>query len=220
MKTTTKMILSAAVAVALVAVSCKKKDKDPDPTPTPTTTGNPPPNAQEVITTMKVMINNGTTTATYFYKDPDGDGGIAGFYGPGTTTTSAQTDSVINLLASKNYTVNLLLLDETKSPVDTISKEVLAEAADHMFFFNQQTPSALPNASVTISGTNLTIMYKDSDGATTTRPLGLLTEWMTGAMTTTKKELTIELKHQPGTKNGTYAPGDVDVSVPFKIKIN
>jgi hypothetical protein len=63
-------------------------------------------------------------------------------------------------------------------------------------------------------------MYKDSDGATTPRPLGLLTEWMTGAMTTTKKELTIELKHQPGTKNGTYAPGDVDVSVPFKIKIN
>ncbi|MDO9001231.1 MAG: hypothetical protein Q7W45_15815 [Bacteroidota bacterium] len=219
MKTTTKMILSAAVAIALVGVSCKKKDDDPKPTPT-TTTGNPPPNAQEVITTMKVMINDGTTTATYFYKDPDGDGGITGFYGPGTTTASAQTDSVINLLANKNYTVNLLLLDETKNPIDTISNEVLAEAADHMFFFNQQSPSALPSASVTISGTNLTITYKDSDGAATPKPIGLFTEWMTGAMTATKKELNIELKHQPGVKDGTYAPGDVDVAVPFKIKIN
>lgn len=219
MKTTTKVILSAAVAVALVAVSCKKKDKDPDPTPQPTTTGNPPPNEQEVITTMKVMIDNGTTTANYFYKDPDGDGGVTGFYGPGTSTTSTQTDSVINLLASKNYTVSLLLLDETKNPVDTISNEVLEEAADHMFFFNQLSPTALPNASVTISGTNLTINYKDTDGASTQRPIGLLTEWITGAAAA-KKELSIELKHQPGVKNGTYAPGDVDVSVPFKIKIN
>ena len=63
-------------------------------------------------------------------------------------------------------------------------------------------------------------MYKDSDGASTPRPIGLLTEWMTGAMTTTKKVLNIELKHQPGVKNGTYAPGDVDAAVPFKIKIN
>ncbi|MBA3683102.1 MAG: hypothetical protein H0W73_18355 [Bacteroidetes bacterium] len=219
MKTTTKMMLSAAVAVALVAVSCKKKDKDPEPTP-PTTTGNPPPNEQEIITTMNVIIDNGTTTATYFYKDPDGDGGIAGFYGPGATTTSSQTDSVINLLANKNYTVNLLLLDETKNPVDTISNEVLEEAADHMFFFNQQSPSALPNASVTINGTNLTITYKDTDGATTPLPIGLLTEWMTGSTTATKKELNIELKHQPNIKNGTYAPGDVDAAVPFKIKIN
>jgi hypothetical protein len=218
MKTTTKMILSAAVAVALIAVSCKEKKKDPQPTPTPTTTGGPNPDP-EVITTMKVIVDNGTTTATYFYKDPDGDGGIAGFYGPGTTTTSAQTDSVINLLASKNYTVNLLLLDETKNPFDTISNEVLNEAVDHMFFFNQLSPSALPNASVSISGTNLTITYKDSDGASTPKPIGLLTEWMTGA-TSAKKEVNIELKHQPGVKNGTYAPGDVDVAIPFKIKIN
>jgi hypothetical protein len=217
-KKTVTLMLSTALCVSLLMVSCKKKKKD-EPTPTPTTTGGGNTD-QELITTMKVMINNGTTTATYVYKDPDGDGGIAAFYGPGTNSTSAQTDSVINLLANKNYTVDILLLDESNAEIDTISNEVEEEGADHMFFFNQLTPSALPNSFVTISGTNLTINYKDTDGAATPRPIGLQTQWITGAATTTKKELVIELKHQPGVKNGTYSPGEVDVAVPFKIKIN
>jgi hypothetical protein len=220
MKTTTKMMLSAAVVAGLLVVSCKKKKDDaPTPTPTPTTTGGTNLD-QEVITTLKLNITDGTVTTTYLYKDPDGDGGQAAFYGPGATNTSAQTDSVINLLANKNYTVSILLLDETKNPIDTISNEVLEEGDEHQFFFNQLTPSALPNASVTIAGTNLTINYLDVDEGTPVRPIGLLTKWMAGAATTNKQALNVELKHQPGVKNGTYAPGEVDVSAVFKIKIN
>jgi len=219
MKKTIKLAAYAVAALALTFTACKK-DKKTDPAPAPTPV--PTPNPQEVITTMKVLIFNGTVTTTYQFKDPDGDvGSLSGFYGPGTASTSTQADSVINLVASKNYTVNLLLLDETKTPVDTISKEVLAEGADHMFFFNQASPiGAVPNTSLNITGTNLTIKYLDNDGATTPRAIGLTTEWITGMMTTTKKELKITLRHQPGVKNGTYAPGETDVEIPFKIKIN
>ncbi len=217
MKTTTKMIAYAVTALVLTFTACKK-DKKTDPVAPPTPTPTP---TLELITTMKVMVNNGTVTTTYMFKDPDGDGGTPAFFGPGTTTTSTQTDSVINLLALKNYTVDILLLDESKNPTDTISKEVLNEGADHMFFFNQSNPSgAVPNSSVVIAGTNLTIKYLDNDGATTPRGIGLKTQWITGMMTNTKKEVKITLRHQPGIKDGTYAPGDTDIEVPFKIKIN
>ncbi|MDX2174476.1 MAG: hypothetical protein SFY56_15340 [Bacteroidota bacterium] len=217
MKTTTKMIAYAVAALALTFTACKKKDKDPDPvTPPPQT-----PQPQELITTMKVMISNGTVTTTYMFKDPDGDGGQAAFYGPGTTSLSTQADSVINLVAMKNYTVNILLLDESKNPVDTISNEVSEEGADHMFFFNQANPTgAVPNTSVVVAGTNLTVKYLDNDGASTPRAIGLSTEWITGAATTNKAPLKITLKHQPGVKDGTYAPGDSDIEVTFKVKVN
>jgi hypothetical protein len=35
-----------------------------------------------------------------------------------------------------------------------------------------------------------------------------------------KSPLFITLKHQPGVKNGTFAPGDTDIEIPFKLKIN
>lgn len=217
MKKTIKIALALAVTTGFIFFSCKKKKGDP--VPQPTTTGNPAPNEQEIITTMRLIFTDGTTTATYQFKDPDGDGGISPFYGPGTNSTSTQSDSVINLTANKSYTLNLLLLDETKIPVDTISNEVFEEGADHMIFFNQLSPTAPPSSSVTIAGTNLSIVYLDTDGASNPLPVGLLTKWVTG-FTSPKKEILIELKHQPGTKNGTYSPGDVDVAVPFKIKIN
>lgn len=217
MKTSIKMAACVFAIVALNFSACKKK-KDEPAAPTP-----PPPNSQpqEVITTMKVIINNGTVTTTYMFKDPDGDGGIPAFYGPGTTTTSTQADSVINLVALKNYTVDILLLDETKTPADTISNEVLEEGAEHMFFFNQTNPTgAVPNTSLAVAGTNLTVKYLDNDGAATPRGIGLSTEWITGAASTNKAPLKITLKHQPGAKDGSYAPGETDIEVTFKVKVN
>jgi hypothetical protein len=215
MKKTTKIIAYAVAAIALTFTACKKDKKSEPLIPGPL------PNPEELITTMKVMINNGTVTTTYLFKDPDGDGGQAAFYGPGTNSLSTQADSVINLVAMKNYTVNILLLDETKNPVDTISKEVLEEGAEHMFFFNQTNPTgAVPNTSVVVAGANLTVKYLDNDGATTPRAIGLSTEWITGAATTNKAPLKITLKHQPGVKDGTFAPGDSDIEVMFKVKVN
>jgi hypothetical protein len=209
-------LLIAVIFLSLAGVvSCKKDKKTDNPSPVPP----PPGNEQELITTFKVYLSDGNDTTVYLFKDPDGDGGIPAFYGPGTNTNSTQSDSVIVLLANKTYTATLFLLDESKTPGDTISNEVKKEADEHMFFFNQLNPSSLPNASVTINGTNLSITYLDKDGASSPLPLGLSTKWTTGNVYG-KAPLNIALKHQPGTKNGTYAPGDTDISVLFKVSIH
>ncbi len=215
MKITIKHFATAVFATSLLLAACKKDEKTNPPSPTPA----PPPNEQELITTFKLYLNDGTNTAVYTFKDPDGEGGIPAFYGPGTTTASTQSDSVIVLIANTSYTATLYFLDESKADTDTISYEIEEEADEHMVFFNQTNPSALPNASVAISGSNLSITYLDNDGATPPLPLGLITSWQTGNAAG-KVPLVIDLKHQPETKNGTYAPGDTDISVLFKVMIN
>lgn len=209
-----KSLAFAALAITLIAASCKKDNKTNTPATPP-----PPANEEELITTFKLYLSSATDTAVYLFKDPDGEGGVPAFYGPGTTTASAQSDSVLVLNANTSYTATLYFLDESKSVTDTISYEIKEEANEHMVFFNQTSPSALPPASLTINGTNLSITYLDNDGSTPPLPLGLTTKWQTGN-SSGKVPLSIDLKHQPGTKNGTYAPGDTDLSVLFKILIN
>ncbi len=48
---------------------------------------------------------------------------------------TTQTDSVFIFNRKQNFfTPKFFLLDETKNPVDTISKEVKNEGQDHMLF--------------------------------------------------------------------------------------
>ena len=212
MKTTIKTI--AFVAILAMSFSACKKDKKTEPTPeTPT----PPVNEAEVITTLRLSVFDGTTTVKYQFKDPDGDGGIVGAYGNLSNTLTAQSDSVINLSINKTYTVNVLLLDETKAVTDTISKAVLDEGVDHLFFFNATNPTGNPY-SVYLTGSMTTITYLDLDA--NLRGIGLLTKWQAPSMAMAKSTITVSLKHQPGVKNGTYAPGDTDIEIPFKLKIN
>jgi len=215
MNKTIKRVAFTVMTLSLLTVSCKKDEKTNTPNPVPP----PPTNEEELITTFKLYLSDGNNTSVYLFKDPDGEGGIPAFYGPGTTTASTQADSVIVLTNNTSYTATLFFLDESKTPTDTISDEIKVEADEHMVFYNQSNPSALPTASVTISGTNLIITYLDMDGSTPPLPLGLITTWDTGNASG-KAPLTISLKHQPGSKNGTYAPGDTDISVVFKVLIN
>jgi hypothetical protein len=212
MKTTIKTI--AFVAILALSFSACKKDKKNEPTPE---TPAPPANENEVITTLRLSVFDGTTTINYQYKDPDGDGGIVGAYGNLSNTLTTQSDSVINFTINKTYTVSILLLDETKTLTDTISNAVLSEGVDHMFFFNATNPTGNPY-SVYLTGSMTTITYLDLDA--NLRGIGLLTKWQAPSMAMAKSIVTVSLRHQPGVKNGTYAPGDTDIEIPFKLKIN
>jgi hypothetical protein len=215
MKTIIKSTFLLGMMLMLLGTSCRKKKNDPapqDPTPTP--------NPQEVITTFKLMLTDSATSTvyTYFYKDPDGDGGQAAFYGPGTTSTSTQSDSVFTLSPNTTYYAEILLLDETKNPVDTISNEVEEEGADHMFFFNSTNPTGSPYM-VTLAGSGIKITYTDLDAGSPQRGIGLQSRWRTYGIAA-KSPVNIILKHQPGVKNGTASPGDTDVDVTFKAIVN
>jgi len=213
MKTTIQKI-AILLSAALVFNACGKKNKDPEEPP-------PPANTEEVITTFKLMIKDSATNVTtnYSYVDQDGDGGIpAHFSGPN------QSDSLFTLLNNKTYFVTIELLDETKSPVANISAEVGDESKDHMFFFNNGNNTVINSGNpytVKLNGSNIEVKYLDLDNGSPQRGLGLQTRWRTAAATGAASfPVNIILKHQSDVKNGTFTPGETDVDVTFKVKVN
>ena len=224
MKTTTKKtLLSNGIALsktglktmALAAIigmsfTACKKDKTDEPTPD---APKPPTNETELITTMKVILHDTTTrtNTTYVFSDLDGAGGNPATFG------NSGADSIINITTNHVYKATILLLDETKSPVDTISNEVEEEGADHMFFFNSIAPTGTPYNTY-LSGSMTNIKYLDLDA--NNRGIGLSTLWTAPSMMMAKSPLTIELKHQPNVKDGSYAPGETDIQVGFKLIVN
>ena len=173
--------------LAVVAVSCKKDD---DLVAVP----QPVENEPEVITTMKLMFVDSSDVSNVFYatfRDPDGDGGA----GPDIFDT-------IRLQPNKTWYTSIILLNETASPIDTISNEVLEEGVDHKFCFS---PTGI---SATVQLTDL-----DANGL----PIGLQSKWRTAG--TGLGTMQVELRHQPGVKDGTCTPGETDINVVFPTKI-
>lgn len=144
----------------------------------------------EFITT--VIIDFGTAGITNpKWRDMDGAAG------------NAPTIDTIRLATNQVYQpVKLIVLDESKSPADTISKEILAEKNDHQFFFNSQL-------------SNLVIEYLDKDD--NQLPIGLQSKWTTTS--TAQGNVQIILKHQPGIKNNNVSTGDTDVDITFPIRV-
>lgn len=153
----------------------------------------PPTNEAELITSIKLTFTDSLgvePVKTAQFRDLDGDGGNA----------PVQFDT-IRLSPNRSYYVNIILLDESKTPVDTISNEVLEEANDHHFFFHFTGNS------------NVQVRYLDQDTNTPPLPIGLQTLWRTGAAGFGTSQ--IILKHQPGVKDGTETPGETDVDLSF-----
>lgn len=168
-------------------ISCDKND--------PT---NPivPSNPQEIITTAKlVLVEEGTSNTTQAtWKDADGDG-------PAQPVITG-----ITLQGGKTYTGTMLLLDESKTPVDTISNEVGEEADVHQFFY-----TALEG----VSG-KLTIEKLDKDN--NSLPIGLQVKITT--TTAANGSLKVVLKHYDGINKSTdEAVGETDVEVIFPVEV-
>ena len=160
--------------------ACHKKDPKPE---------NHPQNESELITTVRLQFIDSASgdTSSFQFRDPDGEGGNAPL-----------AFDTLKLDANHSYQVSILLLDESKNPVDTVSNEVLQESSDHLFVFN-------------VSGAKLGITILDKDN--NNLPVGLKTRWRTGNPSQGTAE--VVLRHQPGIKDGTAAPGESDVDVTF-----
>lgn len=182
------------LSFACMLYACKKDDKDVS---MPANS-----NDQELITTVRLVVSTDAspTDLKYFsYRDIDGDGGV-----PPKIDT-------IRLLENTAYTVRVLLLDETKTPIDTISNDIEATEKDaHQFFYSK------------LGMYDLTTTYLDFDDNSV--PVGLRISINTGAGFTTKaNKYKVVLKHQPGLKpktgNGNANLGETDVEVDFPILI-
>ena len=184
MKMKTQVKIAAVLGLALVAgLSSCKKDDDLVPTPQPTI------NEGEVITTVTLTFVDDAgvqPNVTATFRDPDGDGGLA--------------PDIFDDIVLQNGTVyncSITLSNETVTPIEDITAEILEEDDEHFFCFSP-------------SGADVTIARTDTDG---TFEVGLESQWTVGAVGS--GTTTVTLKHQPGVKDGTCAPGETDVEVTF-----
>lgn len=189
MKQTSKNLKCMLITVGLITATFSSCKKDNDLVKVPP----PDQNEIEIITTFTIKltdINGVEPEVSATFQDLDESGGNA----------PTQFDEII-LAPNTTYTAQIILLNETNSPTDTISNEVLEEADEHLFCF---TPSAA----------NVVITRIDTDG---TYEIGLQSKWVTDAASTGTTQIT--LKHQPDLKDGTCAPGETDIELEFTTKI-
>src|SRR5580698_9351883 len=66
--------------------------------------------------------------------------------------------SFLNLKANSTYSGQVIILDETQNPVDTVSTEIKERENYHLFFFQ---PSPIPSANLIISNTTTNIPMAD-----------------------------------------------------------
>lgn len=184
MKKQITYLLASVLLAGAVLTGCKKDDKAPE-------------NEEELITTVKltfVEVGNTSNTSTFTFKDADGPGGAA-------PTVNQQ----INLAPNKQYNCTIAVLNESKTPAEDITAEIIAEANDHQFYY---TPNGV---NITINGLN-----NDPLG----RPLGVTSVWTTGAAGAAGT-VKVTLKHKPGTK-GTSDPvtlGETDIEIDFAARV-
>jgi len=177
---TKNTFLALAVVFILGFAACKDDNPAPE-------------NPEELITTIKLLFTdsaNTANTATAVFADPDGAGG-----------NNPTTFDTIKLQPNKTYFASIILLDESKNPVDTISNEVAEEKDDHLFAFS--------------STAGISILITDLDN--NNLPVGLSSKWKTG--NAANGQTIVRLKHQPGIKTGDANLGETDIEVNFYTKV-
>lgn len=154
------------------------------------------PNEEELITTVRLnfMDTSGVTTS-FEFNDPDGDGG------------NAPVIDTITLNKGMSYNLSTEFLDASDpNDIEDITSEIRDEDDEHLVCYNSSS----------VNGLTLSVI--DTDG---TYEVGLLAIVITAdTACSTNGTMRVTLKHQPGVKNGTCAPGETDVEVDFPLQFN
>jgi len=208
-----KPVIIALVIFSLAYSSCNKEEKNVTPAPP----GN------EFLTTVELKLQNTAdpndiVTAIWKQLDP-------------TETDPPDTSlALLNLKAGSTYNGQIVILDETQTPPETVSDEIKERENYHLFFF-QPTPISpanlvisktspyIPGTATTTAGPYLNLSVTRTDEDTNKPPLqvGLTDQFVTGDAST--GWLRVVLRHQPNVKDGTYSPGSSDLDINFKVKI-
>lgn len=199
MKTIINISIITTLAGLSLLASCKKSEDASNPiinTP------------QEQITTVILSGYNHykPKDSSYFihmkWEDLDGNGGMA-----------PAIDSLL-LDTGITYDVQLVLLDKTKIPFDTISNEVLERGNMHQFFY---TPSVSLLSKIVVE-------RLDMDQNTPSLPIGLNTQWKVLSFPNDSLPLmgtvNIILSHYDGIPKTAFPSpeSDIDITIPVRIK--
>jgi hypothetical protein len=153
----------------------------------------PSPSNPRQYTTLTYTLtpSGGGTPIKAEYRDKDGSG--SGNASIGT----------LDLAPNTTYNASLTLFDETQTIAENISATIFNNSENYLFFF-EPTPANL-----------LTITRTDKDK--NNREVGLTTRVVTTSTGT--GSLTITLRRQAGTKDGTFAPGTTETVVTFPTTV-
>lgn len=181
MKTSNLKWMLPVLLTSLLAVSCEKDKEEP--------------NEEELITTVTLNFTEigGPGTGTFIFRDLDGDGG-----NPPTVFQD------IVLAPNKSYNMTVTLTNESVSPAEDITAEVVAEAGDHQFYFEP-------------TGANVTVNNLNTDPGGL--PLGTSARWTTGAASNGNVKIT--LKHKPGIKaaGDPVTKGETDIELNWVTRV-
>ena len=182
MKTMKRCSMYALLAIAMIGCS------DDDATPEPV-------NEEEVITTVILTLTpESGDQVVLTTQDLDGDGPDE----PVTTVSGSFSENTV-------YTGAARFLNETETPAEEITDEVLEEADEHQVFYT------------TTEGLNITTTYLDFDS--NGNPLGVSITLETGEASS--GSLTVTLRHEPVKPNDGLdsAGGETDIATSFDVSI-
>jgi hypothetical protein len=196
----------AFILSAIVFGSCKKKEQ----------AVSPPVPGNEFITTIKWRfqnVSNAHDTCWAVWRDS-------------TLLSKPYKDTlkpIARLHANSTYALTVHILDETKNPVNDITQEIGVQRQNYhlYFFFNSQGLCGASNVNaVTGNPANFKVTYEDHDSNNPPLPIGLTDQVATTyTVNSTSAYCTGYLRHQPNSKNGTFAPGSTDSEVQMQIVI-
>ena len=182
MKTMKRCSMYALLAIAMV--SCSDDDTPPAPV-----------NEVEVITTLILTLTpDSGEEVVLTTRDLDGDG-------PGELVTTVEGSFSENT----EYQGAVRFVNETETPAEEITDEVLEEADEHQVFYT------------TTDGLNIQTTYEDEDSQG--NPLGLQITLTTGVAS--QGSLTVTLRHEPVKPNDGLdsAGGETDITSTFDVTI-
>jgi len=212
-----QLVYGSGIAFLMVMAGCNKKES----------TVTPAPPGNEFLTTVELKLTNAadvTDTMTAIWRQLD----------PSNAALPDTSKAILNLKANATYNAQVIILDETQTPVVNVTDEIHDRVNYHLFYFQ---PTPIPASSLVISNTSTDIPTSDGTVVSATGPylnlvvtrtdldnnnpplqVGLTDNFVTGAAS--NGWLRVVLRHQPNVKNGTYDPGSTDLDVNYKININ
>ena len=182
MKTMKRCTMYALLSIAMIG--CSDDDTAPEVI-----------NDEEVITTVIFTLTPESGDQVVLTTvDLDGDG-------PDEPVTTV----VGNFAENTQYQGAVRFLNETETPAEEITEEVLEEADEHQVFYT------------TTDGLNIETQYEDEDSQG--NPLGLQITLPTGAAS--QGSLPVTLRHEPVKPNDGLdsAGGETDIATSFDVTI-
>jgi hypothetical protein len=193
MKTIINKILFGSFLLSLLILgSCKKKEQ----------AVSPPLPGNEFFTTIKWRFQNAANAAdtvwVRWYQDPSG------------TNPPDTSHAIATLKKNTTYKLTVHFYDETKTPILDLTNEIAIDRGNyHTYWFFKY--GSLTN--------HVTITATDHDNNNPPIWIGMQDNFVTDTATCNGR-IEGRLRHQPNSKNGTYAPGSTDNDATFTFTIN